>query len=124
MNAILVVLLIVFVVVLYFKFTKSSNKPKKSQKTVHGKYHCVTVHSSVNACDAVKALAGKRILSSEAPVLPLSACDVDNCKCRFQHHEERRVDERRDAYHKTFDEISENTITMMPRSKTDRRKDN
>jgi len=120
MNVVLIILLLAVVAwVLYSRFSKTS---KKTSKIAHGKYHCVTVHYSDTACDAVRKLSGKRILSSEAPVLPLTNCDSGNCNCRFQHHEERRVEERRDAYHKAFDDITESTMTMKPRSKTDRRK--
>ena len=116
--AFIVLLLVVAAWLFYSKLYKPSKKPIK---VVHGKYHCVTVAYSDAACKAVKELSGKRILSSEAPIFPLSSCDSEHCDCRFQHHEERREEERRDAYHRTFDEISESTITMKPRSKTDRR---
>jgi len=120
----IVVFVVLFLLAIagWFFYSRSNRTDKKPKKIVHGKYHCVTVHYSDTACDAVKTLSGKRILSSEAPVLPLINCDSGNCSCRFQHHEERRVEERRDAYHKTFDDITESTMTMKPRSKTDRRK--
>lgn len=120
MNVVFVILLLVGAAwIFYSRFYKTSKVP---EKIAHGKYHCVTVHYSDTACNAIKKLSGRRILSSEAPILPLSGCDSETCDCRFKHHEERRVEERRDAYHKAFDDISESTITMRPRSKTDRRK--
>jgi hypothetical protein len=39
---------------------------------------------------------GRRYLSAEAPKLPLPACDVRSCHCRFVHFEDRRDgDDRR-----------------------------
>jgi len=118
MNLVFVVLLLV-IMVWFFVIRK---KKAPSKKIAHGKYHCVTVVYPKGACDAVKKLRDQRILSSEAPVLPLTACDKNECGCRFHHHEERRVEERRDAYHKAIDELSEATVTMKPRSGKDRRK--
>lgn len=123
-----VVFSLVFIIIVFFFLfiRKKSNKKlnKKTKHIEHGKFHCVTVQFPKQACAAVKKLKGKRILSAEAPVFPLSGCDAATCNCRFQHHEERRVDDRRDVYHKTFDEFSESTIAMQQRAKTDRRKKN
>jgi len=116
---ILFVVLLIAILVLFFIIRK---KKTPAKKIVHGKYHCVTVAYPKNACNAVKRLKDQRILSSEAPVLPLAECDKNECNCRFHHHEERRVEERRDAYHKAIDDISEATVTMTPRSDKDRRK--
>lgn len=88
----------------------------------HGKYHCVTIHSGKHACEAVKKLQDKRILSSEAPSLPLSACDTEQCQCKYLHHEERRAGERRGIFNKAFEEINGATIKMYPRQNKDRRK--
>lgn len=88
----------------------------------HGKYHCVSVHFGPGACQAVMKLEGKRLLSAEASTLPLINCDAEKCECRFHHHEERRVEDRRGAYNKALNDITESTMTMTPRSATDRRK--
>lgn len=69
-------------------------KPKSST------FHCVEVKCYIDAydaCDAVKEIHGKRFLSSEAPSLPLPECN-QKCRCHFKHHEDRRSDERRDAF--------------------------
>lgn len=47
-------------------------------------------------CNAVDALRDKRMLSSEAPQLPLVDCgSPDRCTCHYQHHADRRRDRRR-----------------------------
>ncbi|MDH5423496.1 MAG: hypothetical protein OEY29_00710 [Gammaproteobacteria bacterium] len=119
-----VAVLLLLVVVWFFLFRpKKSNKKKlPAEKAVRSKYHCVTVHFSDDACDAVKALDGQRILSAEVPVFPLPDCSAQTCNCRFQHHEERREDERRDAYHKAIDDFAVNTVVLKPRTGKDRRK--
>ena len=85
--------------------TRSSKKRSKvksglSQGVVRSSvnpYHSVEVKMSYDACDEVMELHGKRFLSAEAPVLPVIGCDR-NCKCKFKHYEDRRLDDRRDAF--------------------------
>ena len=54
-------------------------------------YHCVSIRSPKNACEAAKSLIGKRFLSKEAPPLPLTDCTAISCRCRYVHHEDRRM---------------------------------
>lgn len=54
-------------------------------------YHCVSIVLTPTACQAIRALEGKRFLSKEAPRLPLAECDCSQCDCKYQHHEDRRV---------------------------------
>jgi len=59
-------------------------------------YRAVTIAHPAKCCEAVKALAGQRLLASRAPSLPLPACSLpDQCKCSFQKHEDRRDSDRR-----------------------------
>lgn len=69
MSTVLIVLLLIGAVWLFFFKVKKSKKT--SNKALHGKYHCVEVCYSKGACEAVRKLDGKRILSADAPVLPL-----------------------------------------------------
>lgn len=124
MTIVIIVLIDAALVWFFFVRNKSDIKrmPIKKVPVVHSKYHCVTVNSNHESCDAVKQLGGKRILSAEAPLLPLPGCDAESCHCKFEHHEERRDDDRRGAYNKAVDDISGSTITMKPRQSNDRRK--
>jgi hypothetical protein len=74
---------------------------KRKSKTAVGKtispYHCVEVKMSYDACEEVLKIHGKRYLSAEAPTLPLPDCN-QNCGCKFKHHNDRRFDDRRDAF--------------------------
>ena len=76
--------------------SKHSNNKTASKSSV-SPYHCVEVKMSYSACDEVLKLHGKRYLSAEAPILPVVGCDK-NCKCKFKHYEDRRQDDRRDAF--------------------------
>ena len=53
-------------------------------------FHAVSLKATGNACDAAKAMMGRRFLSAAAPKLPLPECDVLECRCRFTHHKDRR----------------------------------
>jgi hypothetical protein len=60
------------------------------------RYHCVSIVGGKDACAAVKELALQRLLSADAPRLPLATCDrPDACNCRFRHHDDRRAGPRR-----------------------------
>jgi hypothetical protein len=60
------------------------------------RYHCVTVNPGKQACPAVVAVHGVRLLSAEAPRLPLSDCTLSaDCQCTFRHHDDRRAGPRR-----------------------------
>lgn len=44
------------------------------------------------ACDAVKAIGGKRFLDVDRniPKIPLPTCDANRCNCKYAQHEDRR----------------------------------
>ncbi len=58
-------------------------------------YHAVSLRYSSSACDAAKAMTGRRFLSGAAPKLPLPDCDALECRCAFAHHSDRRSGEDR-----------------------------
>jgi hypothetical protein len=62
------------------------------------RYHCIEVVAGPGGCEAATLLKGQRLLSADAPRLPLATCDrVDQCDCRYLHHDDRRAGPRRDA---------------------------
>ncbi|MGH1536491.1 MAG: hypothetical protein ACRBDX_00330 [Gammaproteobacteria bacterium] len=82
------------------KSSKKSIGPSKVKvvaKSAFNPYHCVELKISYDACEEVLALHGKRFLSAEAPILPLQGCN-QQCTCKFKHHDDRRQDDRRDAF--------------------------
>lgn len=60
------------------------------------KYHCVEIVGGPDCCEAAKTLAGQRLLSDQAPLVPLADCDRPrDCACIYQHHDDRRAGPRR-----------------------------
>lgn len=71
------------------------NSHKHQHEFSHSLYHCVEAHAHKDSCRAAKALHGKRFLSAQAPSLPLKQCKQKHCHCDYIHHEDRRVETRR-----------------------------
>ena len=73
------------------KSTKSN--PRVNEKH---KYRGVQVIGpDAECCEAVNAIEGKRYLSEEAPMLPLSGCAATECRCRYEPFYDRRTEPRR-----------------------------
>lgn len=68
-----------------------STKPPADHSTAESKYHAVSIKFASNACKAAREMEGRRFLSGAAPRLPLPECDVNDCRCRFVHHKDRRA---------------------------------
>jgi hypothetical protein len=64
------------------------------------KYQCVEVIAAANGCDAASSFKGIRLLSVDAPRLPLANCDrPSDCKCIYRHFSDRRQGPRRENEH-------------------------
>ena len=80
-------------------------KEKNSSPSVTGRakpartYNGVEIISRHDCCKAVRALAGKRFLSSEVPLFPLQDCDRPKCDCSYRRYADRRTGLRRAADH-------------------------
>jgi hypothetical protein len=60
------------------------------------RFHAVSVVCGQNACATAKQLRNIRVLSVDAPRLPLATCDSpDTCRCTYRHHDDRRAGPRR-----------------------------
>ena len=68
-----------------------TRQPGPKRSADQSAYHAVSIKFDANACDAARALEGRRFLSAAAPRLPLPDCDVLECRCRFVHHQDRRA---------------------------------
>ena len=75
---------------------KQSALPREKGGARH-RWHAVTIIGTAAACAAAQACKGKRILSSEAPRLPLPGCDAARCDCKYRHFGDRRAEPRRAA---------------------------
>lgn len=91
--------------------------------TETGKFHAVALKYTENACDAAKALTGRRYLSNAAPRLPLPNCDYPNCSCRFAHFDDRRTGrDRRSPFAPATATGNTGIHEQERRERTDRRK--
>ena len=73
------------------KFFKKKSEPEDTRK-----YHAVIIRAGREPCQEVVEKSGERVLSSEAPLLPLKDCDrPERCRCRDQHFQDRRKGPRR-----------------------------
>ena len=61
-------------------------------------FRCVSIEARAGSCAAVRKLKGRRFLTRQAPLLPLSDCDRYDCHCYYRHFHDRRRDERRTDY--------------------------
>lgn len=61
-------------------------------------YRAVSISYDEQACQAAKELSDEKYLTGSTPTLPLQNCDLEQCNCRYVHHDDRRneVNERRD----------------------------
>lgn len=67
------------------------SRPKSDRR-----WHAVSVKPGSGACEAAKSGKTQRWLSREAPQLPLPGCSwPSQCRCTYQHHEDRRTGGRR-----------------------------
>lgn len=85
-----ILILILFLALLYLGLKRHQHK-KPVDTTKPKSFHGITIKTDDRACHAVKQLAGKRFLASEAPNLPLSDCKAKQCFCQYMHHPDRRL---------------------------------
>ncbi|HSB96753.1 MAG TPA: hypothetical protein VLC91_09900 [Spongiibacteraceae bacterium] len=86
------------------------------------KYRAVSIHCKEGACEAAKALADKRFLTSAAPSIPLPNCDKTRCQCSYTHHNDRRNDDERRSVHGLQTELYPQTTGSERRLRRGRRK--
>ena len=99
---------------------KAESRPARSNT---GEYHAVAIKYSENACDAAKAMTGRRFLSNAAPRLPLPECDFLECRCQFAHYKDRRAGrDRRSPFATSGAGGATGSYARERRERTDRRK--
>jgi hypothetical protein len=89
-----------------------------------GEYRAVAIQYSENACDAAKAMTGRRFLATAAPRLPLPECNYPDCRCQFAHYDDRRADgDRRSPFAPAGTTDGTGSYEKERRERTDRRND-
>jgi len=72
-----------------------AREPREMREPSH---RAVSVRSSEDACQAIRQVQKGRVLSTDAPLLPLDGCDrPGRCTCYYQHFDDRRDGPRRQA---------------------------
>jgi LPXTG-motif cell wall-anchored protein len=84
------VLLIVWLFLRRRRDAAQSPAQKAPEDKGRSAYHAVSIKFDEGACEAAKAMGGRRFLANAAPRLPLPECDALECRCRFVHHADRR----------------------------------
>ncbi len=59
------------------------------------KFHAVELQICDDPCESALAIAGRRLLKSEAPALPLTGCPHRKCMCAYTQYDDRRLTQRR-----------------------------
>ena len=115
----LLVLLLGVAVIYLWRRSRQATASAGSESTNldgSGRFHALSIRFGAGACEHSRQLHGQRFLASDVPELPLPACEVDNCQCRFVHHGDRRKgDDRRSPFQGGFG-------GSAPRREDDRRR--
>lgn len=119
----LLILAIAWLVVRIQQNKAMTKADSKSNPKDSGAFHAVEIKYSEKACDAAKAMTGRRFLSNAAPRLPLPECDLLECRCKFAHYDDRRAGrDRRTAFAPGGATGTTGSYERERREKTDRRK--
>ena len=104
------------------KAAEKAERMPKADST--GEYHSVAIKYAENACDAAKAMTGRRFLATAAPRLPLPECDYPECSCTFAHYDDRRTGkDRRSPFGSGSASGATGKHGAERRERNDRRKD-
>ena len=119
-----VALLIGWLFIRHRNKTAEKQEPASLKDTGSTAYHAVSIKFDKNACEAAKAMEGKRFLSSAAPRLPLPECNALECRCHFLHYKDRRMrrDRRSPFAAAGFGDGGTGTFEKERRERPDRRK--
>jgi hypothetical protein len=84
---------------LYLKRSKAESSSSQKTGSTAGKrvekFRAVSIRVGPRVCTAAKYLRGKRFISTQVPELPLSMCDISDCKCKYVYHKDRRAEDDR-----------------------------
>ncbi len=97
---------------------------KMSKPSSPKRWAAVSILATSNSCEAARALMGKRILSAEAPLLPLAQCTQRAiCSCKYAKHADRRAGPRRtgedQGWRRPTPKVDTNQSAGRGRRKTD-----
>lgn len=82
---------------MFSKKPKADTRPTRSQQESkkHSYRGVRVIAKGDKCCQAAKSIANERFLLEDAPKLPLTTCDAEECHCTYQRFDDRRADIRR-----------------------------
>jgi hypothetical protein len=96
LSTLFIIWLIIAVISIAAYFISNANTDPEEDEDEQEKYLAVIiVFDEAEACPSVKELAGQRLLSNQAPLLPLVDCTSRECACTYRHYVDRRGGSRR-----------------------------
>ena len=73
-----------------------SGEPLRNHRIITNPWHAVSIVPGPIVCESAMQRYGERLLSAEAPRLPLANCqNPAQCTCHYRHHTDRRATRRR-----------------------------
>jgi hypothetical protein len=73
-----------------------SGEPLRNHRIITNPWHAVSIVPGPIVCESAMKRLGQRLLSAEAPRLPLVDCqNPAQCTCHYRHHADRRAKLRR-----------------------------
>lgn len=114
----LALIVLLFFIIKALRIHKDQSKPNRNSESIPSQqtakhYHSVSIAPGIKACSAVMEIKNKRFLASEAVPFPLPDCNIQDCQCRYIHHDDRRKAE--DRRHEFIE--MENAVVNDQRSK-------
>lgn len=101
-NGILFLIVLVALVLLWRNGSSARQRPlyreRRSGYASNTPFHAVSIHADSQCCSAVRTVEARRFLSEDAPGLPLPQCDYATCRCKYEHHGDRRSGARDRRY--------------------------
>jgi hypothetical protein len=78
-----------------FRHARRPARAGRRASTAAHPFHSVSIRPRGAACEIVRRIAGERFLAADAPLLPLPGCTRRDCRCVYEHFDDRRLIDRR-----------------------------
>jgi hypothetical protein len=96
MGLLLLLLVVIAAIAAFLWYRQKTSASAEATLPSSNRFHAVTIHFRQDACPAVRMYASTKFLAKEAPRLPLENCTAPNCRCRYEHSDDRRTETRRE----------------------------
>ena len=88
----------IFCIALFFIYRRSSQQTVTESnhpgiRDVINPYSAISLRCGRGACCAAREIADQRVLSTDAPALPIEGCTSQSCLCSYRYFGDRRREE-------------------------------